>query len=198
MFDFWGTNRLLSSSLFVYKIIIKIQKQMSIYFYFFVKSMKKLSFTMIEILIVIWIIWLIFGMSLNISNKPITDTKKNYEKNQIVDNFNQIINKNLNSKWRNNEQYEKLEIKISSWNSSIDLFYITDDKQKNWQDRIDLWDFKIYTTQDIILDIRPYNIWCKIYKNLEEGLGLTWINFFVSSDGYRYDFELSSSDCKIR
>lgn len=161
------------------------------------QNMKIKAFTLVELLIVISLIWLIFGIGLNISNKPIEDIKNIHARDQFVDAYNDVITTNLNSKRYNQSTYSNIQIQIYSGTVSANIFYNLEN-WNTWTDEIKLENYVLGSDLDYLIVLKPYDIGCEIYANGNTENKLTWANFQIYSDRwYEYKFQISDSDCKI-
>jgi type II secretory pathway pseudopilin PulG len=130
---------------------------------------KKNGYTLLEIMIVLWVIIVIMGVTMKFSSSHIDNLQVQTNKDEFKNNYEQLLLNNMSSNYHNEKRYEKLEITMQSWGN----WFTYDIQNEAWEKETYTW---FSTTKQIIstiiinnepnpninIELVPYKIWCKI------------------------------------
>lgn len=166
-------------------------------------------FTLIEMVIVIVIMTLMLGLSMNFGAKRIAELKYQTSKEQFVNDINNLYSESLTSNYYNQKRYALLDISLASWSKIRDYTYVDSDGQIVFSgagqiDKMFLSNIFINKNQSQnqngTINIKPYTLWCKISFTENEKTA-TWsvLEFWLTSDDTQktYCFEIKSNNCKL-
>lgn len=159
---------------------------------------KKNWYTLLEIMIVLWVIIIIMTITMKFSSSRIDDLQAQTSKDDFKNNYEQLLLTNMSSNYNNNERYDKMTISIKSWTNWFNYFLENETKQEKtntwyYNSKFKITKLKINNneTNQIDAELIPYKIWCKINNQ-------TWVaTIETNAKNKHHCFQIKTDTCKI-
>jgi len=163
---------------------------------------KKNWFTLIEILIIIVIMSSVLLMTIYRWAENIFKLKYRTAKEEFLSNFQTFYANSLESNYKKQNRFDKLEITFLSWENWFFYLY-TWDYTQTWKKQINLIKISEIKIDSWVeqnqakIEILPYKLWCQI-KDINN---ITWYKLDLKitvNDIKTYCMYLLSTNCKIK
>jgi len=159
---------------------------------------KKNWYTLLEIMIVLWVIIVIMTITMKFSSSRIDDLHAQTSKDDFKNSYEQLLLSNMSSNYHNKERYNKMMIYILSWAN----WFTYNLENENEEIKIYTWYFdpkheiinlKINNSpaNSIEIALTPYQFGCQINN-------ITWTAIIQTQSKNRlHCFKLATNNCKL-
>lgn len=164
---------------------------------------KKQWYTLLEIMITLWVIIGLLAITMNFSSNRIEDLDIQATKEDFIHSYENIIINNMSSNYLNQKRYTFLDISIISWSHEI-AYTINDEwwiiETYTWfsSTKLLINNIKGNNNQDkenIHIILHPYTLWCQISSNEEN---ITNANIQIKTKSSIDCFAIQNQTCKLK
>jgi type II secretory pathway pseudopilin PulG len=168
---------------------------------------KKYWFTLIEMVIVISIMTLMLGLSMNFWAKRIVELKYQTIKEKFTSDFVNIYSDCLTSNYYNQKRYDFLQMTFSSWANIRNYNYLDSNNNLLFSETGHIENMFLsnilvgrVSHNNWEIKIKPYSLWCEIFTTENDKI-LTWsvleFSLIANDKSKKYCFEINGNNCKI-
>lgn len=166
--------------------------------FFFMKA-KKNWYTLLELMIVLWIIIILMTVTMRFSSSHLDNLQTQTSKDDFKNNYEQLLLTNMSSNYYNKDRYEKIEISMILWLNWFTYKLINEEEEQKiytWYSNPKIEIIKLIVNNneanEIITELIPYQIACKINNN-------TWTaKIEIKAKNKSSCFQYETNTCKIK
>ncbi len=160
---------------------------------------KKKWYTLLEIMIVLWVIIIIMTITMKFGSSRIEDLQAQTSKDEFKNNYEQLLLTNMSSNYHNKERYNKIIISMMSWGNGFTYTLENDSENPEtytWYNNPKLEITKLQINNNEINEIEteliPYKIWCTINDQ-------TWLLTHIETKAKNktHCFQIHTDNCKL-
>lgn len=159
-------------------------------------------YTLLEIIITLWVIIALLAITMNFSTNRIEDLDIQATKEDFMHSYESIIINNMSSNYLNQKRYTSLDIEINSWSNKI-VYKINDEwwiiETYVWfsSDKLIINNIKSNDQykENIHIILQPYTLWCQILANEES---ITDAKIEIKTRKSLDCFAIQNQTCKLK